>query len=430
MSFSNTFAANTGYYISSAEAAKIQKEVSKVGIRLLNSNGLKNRTVFFFDANSSRKAYSIHRDRQIIIYRGLYVLLDDEDQLAAVLGHEISHSMDSYDGIFRGFFHNLNNLCTPRKYEYKSDKRAVDYMVNAGYNPVALIVVMSKVFPQTRYEWCCTHPLTSRRMMEVYEYIYKKYPEFHLTKEGAKFDKNMTSNLLKLGIPLGFQWSILFIGSFVQSRQVNLFGDGLATKAVTCYSPFEGYITIPLSVMSSALLSFVGQNYGAGYFDRIKKGIKECILIDIIFYIFILLITIPLIKYVPYIFLPATDLEGQAGELIKFYSNTYLYIVTPSLILQGLLQLSRSSLQGIKKPMIPFLSGVGELVARILVCLFIPSLINPSNPFSNESYVGICFSTPSAWLVSVLIMGLSSIYIIFIKGLENSKHISLKNSNQ
>ena len=41
MSFSNTFAANTGYYISSAEAAKIQKEVSKVGIRLLNSNGLR-----------------------------------------------------------------------------------------------------------------------------------------------------------------------------------------------------------------------------------------------------------------------------------------------------------------------------------------------------------------------------------------------------
>ena len=25
---------------------------------------------------------------------------------------------------------------------------------------------------------CCTHPLTSRRMMEVYEYIYKKYPEY------------------------------------------------------------------------------------------------------------------------------------------------------------------------------------------------------------------------------------------------------------
>ena len=51
-------------------------------------------------------------------------------------------------------------------------------MVQAGYNPVASIVAMSKILPQERYDWCSTHPLTSRRMMEVYEYIYKKYPEF------------------------------------------------------------------------------------------------------------------------------------------------------------------------------------------------------------------------------------------------------------
>ena len=41
-----------------------------------------------------------------------------------------------------------------------------------------MIVVMSKAFPQSRYDWYSTHPLTSRRMMEVYEYIYKKYPEY------------------------------------------------------------------------------------------------------------------------------------------------------------------------------------------------------------------------------------------------------------
>ena len=51
-------------------------------------------------------------------------------------------------------------------------------MVQAGYNPVAGIVVMSKCFPQSRYDWYSTHPLTSRRMMELYEYIYKKYPEY------------------------------------------------------------------------------------------------------------------------------------------------------------------------------------------------------------------------------------------------------------
>ena len=78
----------------------------------------------------------------------------------------------------RGYFTPLSYALSPKKYEYKADKRAVDYMVNAGYNPVALIVVMSKTFSQPRFDWLSTHPLPTRRMMEVYEYIYKKYPEF------------------------------------------------------------------------------------------------------------------------------------------------------------------------------------------------------------------------------------------------------------
>lgn len=56
-------------------------------------------------------------------------------------------------------------------------------MVNAGYNPIALIIIMNKTFPQNRYELFSTHPLTSRRMMEVYEYIYKKYPEYLANNE-------------------------------------------------------------------------------------------------------------------------------------------------------------------------------------------------------------------------------------------------------
>lgn len=171
------FAADN-YFISTAEARKIQDQISSVGFRLLNSNGLQRRTVFRFDTKSTVNACSYHGDREIVLYRGLYLMLEDEDQLAAILGHEISHSMDSYDGIFRGYFHYWNNVFAPRKYETKADKRAVDYMVNAGYNPTAMIVVMSKVFPQRRYEWCSTHPLTSKRMMNVYEYIYKKYPEY------------------------------------------------------------------------------------------------------------------------------------------------------------------------------------------------------------------------------------------------------------
>lgn len=156
----------------------MQTKVSEVGIKILNKNEIEKRTVFRFDSGKTVNAHSSFRDREIVIYRGMYTLLDDENMLAAVLSHEISHSVESYEGAFRGFFTQVNYYCAPKKYEYIADKRAVDYMVGAGYNPVALIVVMNKAFGQTRYDWCSTHPLTSRRMMEVYEYIYKKYPQY------------------------------------------------------------------------------------------------------------------------------------------------------------------------------------------------------------------------------------------------------------
>ncbi len=160
------------------DLSAVQDKISEIGFKILNSNGIENRMVFYFDTSRGNNAYFFPKNRKIVLSRGLYTKLNNDTEIAAILSHEISHSVDSYDGIFKGYFSYLSYCCAPKKYEYKADKRAVDYMVNAGYNPVALIVVMSKVFPQTRYDWYLAHPLTTRRMMVIYEYIYKKYPQY------------------------------------------------------------------------------------------------------------------------------------------------------------------------------------------------------------------------------------------------------------
>ncbi len=161
------------------EMEVMQQHISEVGYNILNSNGIDKRMIFIFD-NSAKTidAGTSLFNRSIYLNRGMYNMLDGNDELAAVLAHEISHGVDSYDGIFKGVFSGCRYFFTPRKYEYKADKRAVDYMVNAGYNPVAMIVVLNKAGTQTRYDWWFTYPLTSRRMMQVYEYIYTKYPEY------------------------------------------------------------------------------------------------------------------------------------------------------------------------------------------------------------------------------------------------------------
>ena len=172
--------ADTSEVITNQYIIEAQKKIDKIGFNLLNSNGIDKRMVFGFNVKRKVNAGTSLSNREIIMFRGMYEHLTSDDEIAAVLAHEISHGVDSYDGILRGFFNFIStkNIFTAKKYEYKADKRAVDYMVHAGYNPVAMIVMQSKIFPQRRYDWCSTHPLASRRMMRVYEYIYNKYPEY------------------------------------------------------------------------------------------------------------------------------------------------------------------------------------------------------------------------------------------------------------
>ena len=105
----------------------------------------------------------------------------DDNELAAILSRRISQAVDSYDGIFKGYGSLLDYWVKPQKYNNKADKMAVDYMVSAGYNPLALIVMISKSTPQRRYECIDSYSLASRRMARIYEYIYNKYPSFLAT---------------------------------------------------------------------------------------------------------------------------------------------------------------------------------------------------------------------------------------------------------
>lgn len=161
------------------QSGHIQREINQIGFRLLNANKIPHRITFFYNNNAKIiNAHSAFFDRSITIYKGIILIADDEDEIAAILAHEISHSVDGYQGIFRGYFQEVKYVLSPKKYEYKADKRAVDYLVNAGYNPLAIIVMFNKTMSQYRYDVLSSHPLSSRRIMEVYEYIYEKYPAF------------------------------------------------------------------------------------------------------------------------------------------------------------------------------------------------------------------------------------------------------------
>jgi len=155
--------------------AKETQKVTEVGSKLINANKLDKRIPIKLERNLNVvNAFSDKIDKTVRIYTGTLRYIDNDDELASILGHEMAHSLDNYDGLFKWIDMSFNS----KEYEFKADLIGIDLMVKAGYNPIAAITCMNKWMGEDYWDFgvFTTHPKTSRRLLEMYKYIYRKYP--------------------------------------------------------------------------------------------------------------------------------------------------------------------------------------------------------------------------------------------------------------
>lgn len=159
----------------------IQSQINNIGSKLLNANKIDQRIIFAYDKEAKESFFKVDpslTSREVVIYGDTYKFVQNDDELAAVLSRGILYAMKSYSGFFNGYLSALQMKAAPKKFEIVADKRAVDFMVNAGYDPVGLITLIQKSCPQKRFDRFSNKNLTSKRLAIIYEYIYMKYPYF------------------------------------------------------------------------------------------------------------------------------------------------------------------------------------------------------------------------------------------------------------
>lgn len=158
----------------------IQQRITNVGTKLANANKIDVRMAFIYNKKAEKrllKGEPALTRRQIIMYDKYVQFAENDDEIAAFLAREICKSAESYTG-GKGVVTSAQVAFAPKKFELFFDKRAVDFMVTAGYNPLALITFMNKSYPQKRFDKFGRTNLTSKRLANIYEYIFTKYPSF------------------------------------------------------------------------------------------------------------------------------------------------------------------------------------------------------------------------------------------------------------
>lgn len=252
----------------------------------------------------------------------------------------------------------------------------------------------------------------------IYTFIRYKDLRLHI-KDFKAMDIKTSMRTLWQGIPLGLQFSVLAFGILTMSNGVIAFdktANGVmidGTPAQIGYSAackLDNIFFTPLNALGTAMISFTGQNNGAGKKDRIRKGIWQTMIIMAI--ICIAEITAGLLLSVngayQHLFLANDKITP---ETIRF-GNTYLYSALPFIFILGILLVLRNVIQGLGKPIIPFFAGIAELISRIAICIFLPPLVN-GNPITNTastmSFFCLGLGDAGAWFAAAALLVIAAI---------------------
>ncbi|HKL73030.1 MAG TPA: MATE family efflux transporter [Candidatus Onthovivens sp.] len=270
----------------------------------------------------------------------------------------------------------------------------------------------------------------------AYIYTFIRYKELIFKREDFFIKFKFYKKHLKLGLPLGFQFSILAVGFIIMQSVIIKFDtlngviaeNGPAQLGINAAFKVNNFSITSFSALGTAILSFVGQCKGMNKYDRIRTCIKKSMIISVILMIVTCAIVLPLT--IDGLFLSVFySADKITPEAIR-YGSLYLWIVTPLMFLLGFLFIFRSAIQGVKKPKYPLLSGFVELIARIVIALFVPVLFNNMLPVDATinilttplPYIGLILADIGAWIVGTSILGAGVIRHIFLyKGITNTK---------
>lgn len=192
--------------------------------------------------------------------------------------------------------------------------------------------------------------------------------------------------LAYIGLPMGFEYSVSAIGAVIMQDAINLLGS-TAVAAQTAGEKIRQMFTLPMESVGMAMATYVGQNHGAHRTDRIRQGIKDGCMVQLL-YCAVAWGVIFFIK--PY----AVELVlGDADPAVAAGAIQYLSVMSMLFCFHGLLMIFRNTLQGLGYSVLAIVSGVGELIGRSLGGVLAVK--------TSLGYLGICLSNPFAWALAM-----------------------------
>lgn len=210
---------------------------------------------------------------------------------------------------------------------------------------------------------------------------------YRLIPRQIRFHKFLLISIITIGLPAGIQSVMYNISNVLIQTSLNSLGTA-TMAAYTAFGKIDAVYWMISGAFSVSIVTFIGQNYGAGKYSRMKKSVKVCLLLDFIASLLVSALLLGLGQFLFRLF--TTD-----PEVIRI-GMQIVYVIAPSYVLFIFIEILSSALRGMGNVLAPMLMTCGGVcVLRILWIFFVVPLA--------PGITSILLSYPVSWALTAVL---------------------------
>lgn len=103
---------------------------------------------------------------------------------------------------------------------------------------------------------------------------------YQVRLRSIRFHRSMLQRIVQLGLPTGLQSVLYSVSNLVIQAAVNSFGTD-AVASWSAVSRIDGFVWMVMGAFGISVTTFVGQNFGAGKYDRVLCGTRVCLVMTV-----------------------------------------------------------------------------------------------------------------------------------------------------
>ena len=215
-------------------------------------------------------------------------------------------------------------------------------------------------------------------------YLRKLDEDIKLKLRELKIDPMILKGTMRIGLPAGIQSVLYTISNLIIQANVNSFGTATAA-AWAAYGKLDAVFWMAINAFGIAATTFVGQNYGARLYDRVRSGVKISLWMGGV--MTILISGLFLLLQDKGLMLFTTDQE------VLSIGVEILLVLVPTGITYMPIEILSGVMRGCGKTLIPtIITVVGICVLRALWLEIVPAM--------NHTLLSVFFCYPLSWVIT------------------------------